>query len=196
MLIDAGCQRLGENRPQQLWEKHAWLNEQPDKPNVEWHFIGHLQRNKVRRTLPLITCLQALDSTRLADAVNEEAKRQGLTIDVLVDVNVTADESKTGLPASDIEAFVDHILGLPGVRLHGLMAMSSLHAESGEARREFAKVRELRDSLQEKFGDQVGLAELSMGMSGDFREAIMEGATMVRIGSNLWEGVAADDRAN
>ncbi len=188
-LLAAGCQALGENRPQQLWEKQAWLTENSPTSTVEWHFIGHLQRNKVRRTLPMLAVLHSLDNLRLAETVSREAVLCGRSIKTLIDVNVTQDESKTGVPSAQLPSLVESVLELPGIQLSGLMAMSSLHAEPEDAQREFAQVRELRDAMAQEFSLQDSFTELSMGMSGDFREAIIEGATLVRIGSNLWEGI-------
>lgn len=189
-LVEAGCTVLGENRPQVLWEKWKWFDEQDNAPsNVTWHMIGHFQRNKVRRTLPRIALLESLDNLRLAEVVNAEAQKLEITLPVLIDVNVTQDSSKTGLPASELPSFIEQAQSLPAIKIRGLMAMSSLHSESHVAREEFAKVRQLRDDMLTRFGDSIELPELSMGMSGDFREAIAEGATMVRIGSNLWRGI-------
>lgn len=184
-LIAAGCRVLGENRPQQLWEKQTWF--ETNAIEADFHFIGHLQRNKARRTLPLVRCLHSLDSMRLADAVSQEATQAGLVIDTLIDVNVTLDASKTGVPLAGLEQLVEHVQQLPGIQLTGLMAMSSFESDGDMARREFAKVRELRDTISAKF-TLPRFVELSMGMSNDFREAILEGATMVRVGSRLWEG--------
>ncbi len=190
-LVAAGCHTLGENRPQALWPKQEYAESSLAASNsaVSWHMIGHLQRNKIRRTLPLIDCLHSLDSLRLATALSEEAQRIGIQLPTLVEVNVTRDESKTGLPASALPEFLEQASALPGLALQGLMAMSSRSAGGDEARREFAAVRQLRDELTARSGGQLTLPELSMGMSGDFREAIAEGATMVRIGSILWDGV-------
>lgn len=186
-LIDAGCVDIGESRPQVLWEKHSAL---ADQPHIKWHMIGHLQRNKVRRTLPVLDCLHSLDNWRLAEVLNTEAQSLGKRLDTLVEVNVTQDQSKTGLRASELPSFLERVISLPSLEVVGLMAMSSREAGPEAARREFARVRELRDRLQAELGQVVKLAQLSMGMSGDFRAAIAEGATILRIGSNIWEGVA------
>jgi PLP dependent protein len=186
-LVEAGCPILGENRPQSLWEKHQWFLDSGRSPPA-WHLIGHLQRNKVRRTLPLIDRLHSVDSLRLASSLSEEAARIGRVLPVLVEVNVTQDTSKTGMPAAELGAFFEQACQLTGIRIDGLMAMSSHLAGGEQARREFARVRQLRDQLQARFAS-ASLHHLSMGMSADFREAIAEGATLVRIGSSLWEGV-------
>jgi pyridoxal phosphate enzyme (YggS family) len=188
-LAEVGCHTLGENRPQALWEKCEWIAAQANAPTIAWHMIGHLQRNKVKRTLPLIELLHSLDSLRLAQTVSDEAVAAGITVRALVDVNVTDDQTKTGILANELEPFLERAIQLPGLELQGLMAMSSLGGDSDTARREFAHVRQLHGQMSQRFGAQLtGWTELSMGMSGDFHEAIAEGATLVRIGSSLWEG--------
>ena len=206
-LAQAGCRVLGENKPQEIWAKSEWFAANPCVGSTEvfsgsgeqiltgqadaavaWHMIGHLQRNKVRRTLPKIGMLHSLDGFRLAEVVNEEASPVELTLPVLIEVNVTEDASKTGLAESELEAFVDELHSLENLQPRGLMAMSTHMAGGDQARAEFAHVRELRDRLAVKF-PKLDWSQLSMGMSGDFREAICEGATLVRIGSSLWEGI-------
>ncbi len=202
-LVDAGCHQLGENRPQNLWGKAEVLRQ--SQRHVDWHLIGHLQRNKLRRTLPYVSWLHSLDSLRLAEALNAElelprapshppgdaatpaASAPGLN--VLLEVNVSQDAAKTGMMADAVSAELEAFLELPHLNLRGLMAMSSRASADAESRREFAAVRELRDALQVRCGNRAVLDQLSMGMSGDFREAILEGATMVRIGSSLWQGI-------
>jgi pyridoxal phosphate enzyme (YggS family) len=152
--------------------------------------IGHLQRNKVTRTLPLIDWLHSLDSLRLAEALNSEALRQHRRLKVLVEVNATEDASKTGLPPAEVPPLLDRLVQLPGLDIRGLMAMSTENASSDQILREFMSVRELRDRLQAQYGEAIDLGELSMGMSSDFALGIAAGATMVRLGSILWEGVS------
>ena len=186
LLFQAGCQILGENRPQVIWEKAEHFSQ--SEPTPHWHMIGHFQRNKVKKTLPLIDYLHSLDNLRLAEVVSQEATKLGQPIKTLVEVNVTRDESKTGMQADRASDFLGQVAELPGIEIRGLMAMSSHHAESKQIQREFDKVRTLRDELQTDHPD-LSLNELSMGMSNDFAEAIAAGATMVRIGSNLWKGI-------
>ncbi len=195
-LASSGCGILGENRPQSLWDKFEYFSQtMSGNPAgrlagpTQWHLIGHWQRNKVRRTLPMLAALHSLDSLKLAQAVSEEAQSQNLQLPVLVEVNISGDASKTGLSAEALKAFFDRAVGLSGLQICGLMAMSSLTAEPLAARREFEAVRQLRDKFQENYQGQVQLDELSMGMSGDFAEAIAAGATLVRIGTRLWRGI-------
>ena len=186
VLIEAGCNHVGESRPQVLWEKAEQI---AGDENVTWHLIGHLQRNKVRRLLRHDVpghqlFIQSIDSQRLLAAVAEEAKSQQKTIPVLLEVNISGDKSKTGLSQEDLRRIVDD---LPdgGVNVVGLMSMAGLGTDASSAQQQFAATRELRDELSSRSG--LELAELSMGMSADFPQAIAEGATMVRIGSRLFE---------
>ena len=185
-LVEAGCRILGESRPQALWHKHTQLT---DAGPIEWHMIGHLQRNKVARTVGLIQWLHSLDSSRLAESLNNEAAKIGQTLIVLLEVNVTQDASKTGLLPSDVPALLEVLTKLRSLEVRGLMAMSTEHASDDQIKREFESVRELRDRLQMQWTDAFHLSELSMGMSHDFAIAIAAGATMVRLGSILRSGV-------
>lgn len=185
-LVDVGCRDLAESRPQLLWEKAAALAAAAPR----WHLVGHLQRNKVRRTLPLVALVHTLDSPRLLEAIETEAALAGLTSDVLVEVNLTPDPARSGAVEADVPRLVAAAASSPHVRLRGLMGMAS-HPDTAaaDARRDFARLRELRDRLAVDLPPGT-LGELSMGMSGDFEEAILEGATMIRIGSALVEGLA------
>jgi PLP dependent protein len=191
-LFDAGCNALGENRPQNLWGKADGFAR--DNRNATWHLIGHLQRNKIRRTLPQIGWLHSLDSLRLATALSEDSVVANIRLKVLLEVNVTQDATKTGLPTEELMQVAEQVVALPNLELRGLMAMCSLESASDVARREFAEVRELRNRLQTALGSAVKLDQLSMGMSGDFREAIAEGSTMLRIGSSLFAGILDTSR--
>ncbi len=189
-LAQAGCGLFGENRPQLLWDKVAYFAAQPKQAiPTQWHLIGHLQRNKIKRTLPMISLLHSLDSLRLAEAISQEATQLDRVLPVLLEVNVTGDASKTGMAISELEELLGNFEHLPGIKVCGLMAMSSLAADALTAQREFDQVRQLRDQLQTAYGQGLELSELSMGMSGDFPAAIAAGATLVRIGSSLWQGL-------
>jgi pyridoxal phosphate enzyme (YggS family) len=184
LLAAAGCRDLGESRPQQLWEKAA----DPRLAPVRWHLIGHLQRNKVLRTLPLAACIHSLDSRRLLDAVDESAEQLGLSVRGLLEVNCSGEGAKQGFAADEIAPLLQDRATWPRVEIVGLMTMAPREGGRAAAQRTFAALRALRDRVAAEVGPP--LAELSMGMSGDYEEAIGEGATMVRVGSSLWEGVA------
>jgi pyridoxal phosphate enzyme (YggS family) len=189
MLLEAGCLDLAESRPQSLWTKAAALAEHDPAPR--WHLIGHLQRNKLRRTLPLLTLLHSLDSLRLLEAIEAEAVAGGLVCDALIEVNLAGDPGRTGVMEADVPAMIEAAVRSRHVRVLGLMGMAAVPDghDGGAARRQFAHLRQLRDDLASRVPTPTGLHELSMGMSGDFVEAILEGATIVRVGSALWEGI-------
>jgi len=190
LLLDAGCTDLAESRPQSLWAKAPVLADH--RPTPRWHLIGHLQRNKIRRTLPLVSLVHSLDSLRLLEAIEAEAASAGLVCDALVEVNLAGDPARTGVMEADVEAILRAAAETPHVRVVGLMGMASTPDDvdgGAAARRQFARLRELRDTLAARVPTATGLPELSMGMSGDFVEAILEGATLVRVGSTLWEGI-------
>ena len=190
MLLEAGCLDLAESRPQSLWAKAAALADH--KPAARWHLIGHLQRNKLRRTLPLVSLVHSLDSVRLVEAIEAEAEAAGLVCEALVEVNLAGDPGRTGVMESDLAAVLEAAGRSPHVRVLGLMGMAAVpdgENSSGAARRQFARLRELRDELAGRWPTAKGIRELSMGMSGDFVEAILEGSTLVRVGSALWEGI-------
>ncbi len=187
MLVEAGCVDVGEGRPQGLWEKAASL------PEARFHLVGRLQRNKVRRTLPLLTLLHSLDSLRLLEEIRAQASATGRVCEALLEVNLAGDPGRGGVAPEGIAELLAAADATGGaVRVRGLMGMASVPGPDGPhdlARRQFAGLRALRDRHA---ADHPGLVELSMGMSGDFPEAILEGATIVRVGSALWEGLEAE----
>jgi pyridoxal phosphate enzyme (YggS family) len=185
MLVELGCHDLGESRPQALWDKAVALAGR----GAVWHLIGHLQRNKVRRTLPNLGWLHSLDSLRLVEAVAREAEELGIRVRCLLEVNISGDPAKHGWSPEGLRRAIDTWKPQPSMEVVGLMAMAGLEGDRQQARREFAALRELRDALAERCPLGMALQELSMGMSGDFAEAIAEGATMVRVGSALLEGL-------
>lgn len=182
LLFEAGCHDLAESRPQDLWDKAKELTD----PDLRWHFIGHMQRNKVRRTLPLLHLLHSLDSERLLLELESEAARLNTKLKVLLEINISGDETKTGLAPSAIEMMLDRILQTSHIELCGFMGMAGLGTDNDSARPCFERLRELRDNLQGKY-PALNLHELSMGMSGDFEAAIEAGSTMIRVGSALFE---------
>jgi pyridoxal phosphate enzyme (YggS family) len=193
-LVAAGCIDLGESRPQELWSKANALEEvraglADSSPPIRWHLVGHLQRNKVRRTVPLVTLIHSIDSERLLATINEataELDTAVAPVSVLLEVNTSGETAKHGLTPDDVEPVLASAPQFPHVAIRGLMTMAALDGGDAVAARNFASLRELRDHLNAVAPDCVKLEELSMGMSGDFEVAIREGATLVRIGSLLW----------
>lgn len=190
-LPAAGCLDLGENRPQMLWEKHAWLQEHAiDAAPVRWHLIGHLQRNKLRRTVPCLELLHSVDSLRLATSLGEQTAGKALRripLPVLLEINISGEDAKTGLTPQEARDVLEATLSYDGIQVIGLMGMAGFSSSPKQAQAEFAQLRCWRDAWQSEFG--LSLPELSMGMSGDFEAAIAEGATLLRIGSRLFEGI-------
>ena len=190
-LVLAGCKDLGESRPQELWKKAEALEDLP----VRWHQIGHLQRNKVRRTLPLAVLIHSVDSVRLLQSIESLAAElstpaKSRIVDALLEVNVSGEEAKHGFGPDECLEAIEMSLDMSHLRIRGLMCMAHLGSGHAGAQRDFAALRTLRDQLQATCGD-VSLGELSMGMSGDFEEAIAAGSTIVRVGSALFEGVTS-----
>ena len=183
-LFEAGCRELGESRPQVLWEKGEALRDL----DIRWHMIGHLQRNKVKRSMRYAGLIHSLDSQRLMNTVNQAAE-EGASVRGLLEVNVSGESAKHGFEPSELGAALEHAASLTNLKIDGLMCMAGLAGNLDDAKREFDSLRELRDRYQSFDAPNVNLSELSMGMSGDFEAAIESGATLVRVGSSLFEGI-------
>lgn len=176
--IDAGIADIGENYVQEA----AGKIEAVAAP-ARWHLIGHLQRNKAARAVGIFDVIQTVDSLALADAIERQAKDRGKVVEVLVEVNIGNEASKSGVAPARVGALLSELRTRPHLRVTGLMAIPPAVAEAAQARPYFASLRRLRDELA---AGMPGLRELSMGMSDDFEVAIEEGATMVRIGRALF----------
>lgn len=178
ILKEQGLKVFGENRVQELLEKNESLE------GIEWHFIGHLQRNKVKYLLRMDNCkmIQSVDSYRLAKEINKRAKKNKRIMPVLVEVNIAEDENKFGLKADSACQFVQEIQKLENIKVEGLMTIAP-YKEAEEVRPYFKKLAKLKEEINNK---GFSLKELSMGMSNDFVVAIEEGATMIRVGTTLF----------
>jgi pyridoxal phosphate enzyme (YggS family) len=183
-LVGLGVAHLGESRPQELWRKAAALPR-----SVRWHLIGHLQRNKIDRTLPLVEMIHSVDSLRLLAALDEEAGKQGRTPAVLLEVNASGEASKHGFAPHDLPGVAARVSGVRHLQVRGLMTMAAPADDPRACRPTFAALRGLRDRLRGELPPPHTLEHLSMGMSGDFEVAVEEGATLVRLGSVLFEGL-------
>ena len=179
LLPELDVHHLGESRPQELWKKAEAI------PDVQWHFIGHLQRNKLERTIPLVHLVHSVDSERLLKALSDFGKQRGLPVPVLLEVNCSREEAKGGFAP---EAVPQQFDSFPGVAIQGLMTMAAHEADPEACRATFRELRELRDRLRTSTG--LPLPHLSMGMSNDYEVAIEEGATFIRLGSTLFENLA------
>jgi pyridoxal phosphate enzyme (YggS family) len=184
-LIELGVHDLAESRPQAFWQK---VDELPD-PNVRWHFVGHLQRNKLKKTLPHVHLLHSADSLRLLQEIDEFGGEQGTVVPLLLEVNTSGDQTKHGFTPSEMNGVLEQAASLRNILVRGLMTMAALEGGLEVARANFSNLRELRDQLRTTAPENVQLDELSMGMSDDFPIAIEEGATLIRVGSALFEGV-------
>ena len=176
---NAGQHVFGENRVQDALPK---IEELPAE--AEWHFIGHLQSNKIRKALPAFTLIHGVDNREIAIQINRIAGEMGLTANVLLEINVSGEATKFGFSPADLRENLEGLLCLPNIRINGLMTMAPYSEDPETARPVFSKLRILRDELAAQSGK--ALPELSMGMSGDFEVAIQEGATIVRIGSSIF----------
>jgi len=176
---DAGQLRFGENRVQEALDKIPQL---PSK--IEWHLIGHLQKNKVRKVLPLCAWIHSVDSLKLAEGINRIAGELNLTANIYLQVNISHDEAKFGFSPSEIYPSLDQLAAMEHLHIEGLMTIPEFSADVEKTRPHFAALRELRDELNTNSG--LALTGLSMGMSHDFTVAIEEGATIVRVGSAIF----------
>ena len=176
-----GERTFGENKVQEIIAKA------PDMPeDVRFHMIGHLQRNKVRQVIPHTALIHSVDSLRLAKQIQEDAAREGRTVDILLEVNVAREESKFGFFAEEVEDAVREICQFPNVRIRGLMTIAPFVEDPEENRAIFRKLNELSVDIARKNIDNVIMGVLSMGMTGDYEVAIEEGATMIRVGTGIF----------
>jgi pyridoxal phosphate enzyme (YggS family) len=175
---------LGESRPQELWRKAAAL-----PTTVRWHLVGHLQRNKIERTLALVHLIHSGDSLRLLQALDGAVGEREGPVPVLLEVNASREANKHGIAPEELPGLIDALSALRHISIRGLMTMAAYEEAPERCRTTFALVRELRDRLRGQLGPPHALDELSMGMTNDFEVAIEEGATLVRIGTALFEGL-------
>ena len=178
-VADAGQEIFGESRVQEARAKAPLL---PGR--LRWHFIGHLQKNKVRSALPLFELFHSLDSLELARQFQRTAEEDGLRPQVLLEVNVAGESTKFGWSHEALKFEMEELLALDRLEITGLMGMAPFAPEPEHSRPYFTRLREIRDELEREAG--VGLPRLSMGMSGDYLVAIEEGATLVRVGSAIF----------
>lgn len=177
----AGIRDFGENKVQELCEKHLMLPE-----DIRWHMIGHLQRNKVKQVIDKAVLIHSVDSVRLAEQIEEDAARKDLVADILLEVNVAEEESKFGFKLEGAEDAIRKIAKLPHVKIKGLMTIAPFVENPEENRSIFKKLRQFHVDMESKNIDNVNMNMLSMGMTGDYEIAIEEGATLVRVGTGIF----------
>lgn len=180
-LLPGGTRDFGENKVQELCDKYEVLPK-----DIHWHLIGHLQRNKVKYVVDKACLIHSVDSLRLAETIHEEGKKKGVTVPVLIEVNVAGEESKFGVTPEETEDLVRAIALLPAVRVKGLMTIAPYVENPEDNRVHFSKLKQLSVDIRNKNIDNVSMDVLSMGMTGDYQVAIEEGATMVRVGTGIF----------
>ncbi len=180
--INLGINTFGENYAQEFRDKFKVLEKEVDQ-EIKWHFIGQLQKNKVKYVMGKVELIHSLDSLSVAEEINKRAENMGIMVPVLIEVDTGGEESKGGINPSKLEEFLKELRCLSSIDVQGLMTMPPYFDDPETARPYFYRLRELRDSLLASFPK---LNELSMGMSGDFEVAIEEGATIIRVGSAIF----------
>jgi pyridoxal phosphate enzyme (YggS family) len=179
--ISAGIKIIGENKVQEAKEKYHILT-----ADTEWHLVGHLQTNKVKYAIEIFDCIQSVDSIKLAKEIDKRSLQFGKTTNVLVEVNVSGEETKYGIKPEEVELFLKEISEFSGIRVRGLMTIAPIEKDKEEVRPYFRKLREISKEIKTKNIKNVKMDYLSMGMTDDFEVAIEEGANMVRIGRGIF----------
>lgn len=180
---DAGCRLFGENKVQEMADK------QPQLPaDVQWHLIGHLQTNKVKYIAPFVALIHSVDSLKLLQEINKQGGKNNRVIDCLLQIYIADEETKFGLSAEEATALLKspELDALPNVRIVGLMGLATNTDDTEQVRREFRGLKQLYDTLASIDRAMIQFSELSMGMSGDYRIAVEEGSTLIRVGSAIF----------
>lgn len=178
---DAGARCFGENKVQEIMDKHPQLPE-----DIQWHMIGHLQRNKVKYIVDKVSMIHSVDSLRLAQTIEQEAAKHNVCVPVLLEVNVAQEESKFGLKMDEVLPLIETIADFPHIKVQGLMTIAP-YVENAEDNRDFFRqLKKLSVDIEAKNINNVSMSVLSMGMTGDYQVAVQEGATMVRVGTGIF----------
>lgn len=180
-IYAAGIREFGENKVQEMNDKQKVL-----PGDINWHMIGHLQRNKVKYIVDNVAMIHSVDSARLAEEISKEAVKKNVAVDILVEVNVAKEESKFGLYTEDVRQFVEQISKLPGINIKGLMTSAPFVDNPEDNRQYFKKLKDLSVDINAKNIDNVYMDFLSMGMTNDYVVAVEEGATHVRVGTAIF----------
>ncbi len=182
--VEAGQSLFGENYVQEAKEKIDQLKESGF--NLEWHFIGHLQRNKVKYIIGYFSCIETLDSIKLAKEINKHAQKHGICLPCFIQINISGEETKFGIAPKELERFLDELSDFKNITITGLMTLPPFSLDPEQVRPYFIQLRELRDKFYKTHPVANKMIELSMGMTNDFEIAIEEGATIVRIGTAIF----------
>ena len=180
-IYDENIRHFGENKVQELCDK---IEQMPQ--DIHWHMIGHLQRNKVKYIVGKVALIHSVDTYRLAEEINIQAKKKNVVVPILVEVNIAEEESKFGTSAEDAMLLVSEIAQLENVQVKGLMTIAPYVENPEDNRAYFRKIKQLSVDIRNKNIDNVSMEILSMGMTGDYMVAIEEGATMVRVGTGIF----------
>lgn len=180
--ISKGLKYIGENKVQELLEKYDAI----DKDNVTIHFIGHLQSNKVKYIIDKVDMIQSLDSLSLAKEIDRQAKKHGIVMKVLVEINVAMEESKSGISPDEVESFLEEVSKFENIRVMGLMSIPPIMTDKETQRKIFKKIYQIYVDISQKNIHNISMTYLSMGMSDDYDIAVEEGANIVRVGTALF----------
>lgn len=180
-VYDAGCRDFGENKVQEICSKYTEL-----PSDIRWHLIGHLQTNKVKQIIDKVYLIHSVDSIHLAQEISKEAVKKGIVVSILLEVNVACEESKYGLRAEEVMNTVSEIAVLPGIHIRGLMTIAPYTVNPEENRPYFAVLRQLAVDINSQNIDNVDMDILSMGMSIDYKQAVSEGSSMIRVGTDIF----------
>lgn len=180
-IYDAGVRDFGENKVQEICEKYDQLPH-----DIRWHMIGHLQRNKVRQIIDKVCMIHSVDTYRLAEEINIQAKKHNLVMPVLIEVNIAQEDTKFGVRKEDAILLAEEISHLTNVQVQGLMAVAPYVDNPEDNRKYFQEIKQLAVDIKNKNLDNVLMCKLSMGMTGDYAVAIEEGASMVRVGTAIF----------
>ena len=178
---DAGARVFGENKVQEIMDKYDQL-----PSDIEWHMIGHLQRNKVKYIVDKVAMIHSVDSFRLAETIEKEAAKKNVTVPILIEVNVAQEESKYGLKPEEVLPFIEEIADFSHIQIKGLMTIAPYVENAEENREIFRELKKLSVDIAAKNINNVTMSVLSMGMTGDYMVAVQEGATMVRVGTGIF----------
>ena len=179
--IEYGINSFGENRVQELREKMEII-----KDSIDWHLIGHLQTNKVKYVVGKVSLIHSLENIRLAEAIDKEAKKHNIIVDVLVEVNIAKEDTKFGVKPEEVESFIREVSKFKNINIRGLMTVAPYTDISEENRKYFKQLKKIMVDLNSKNIHNVNMNVLSMGMTGDYEIAIEEGATLVRVGTGIF----------
>lgn len=180
-VYEAGCRDFGENKVQEILDKYDKLPQ-----DIRWHMIGHLQTNKVKYIMDKVAMIHSVDSVKLAKEISKEAMKHGVSMSILLEVNVAEEESKYGFKVTELTSAIEEIAQLPGIKVEGLMTIAPFVEDAEENRVYFKQLKQLAVDISAKNIDNIHMRILSMGMSGDYLVAVSEGATYVRVGSSIF----------